>query len=316
MPDKPLHQPHDKLFKTNFRDLPTAIAFFRTCLPRRTLRRLDFSRVALVPGSYVSARLRASESDLLFRVGLKGSPDEVFVYLLFEHQYEEEYWLALRILRYLLDIWDTFRKDHPGVRLLPPVIPLVLAHNRTAWSLPVRFDADQFAIPGEARADLLPYLPAFRFELVQLSGIPFDKITGTPLGVMTLRVFKAQRLGGDYPASKWVWDEPLLARLGTMALEQLVAYIAARPEFDIVDIEAKVAGFESETVRKTVMTIAERYIEKGRLEGIEKGELIGRIHTLQELLGKAMTPRENLLHKSPAALKALLQKLRAEHRAR
>ncbi|MDR1283696.1 MAG: hypothetical protein LBK99_23190 [Opitutaceae bacterium] len=144
------------------------------------------------------------------------------------------------------------------------------------------------------------------------SGIPFDKITGTPLGVMTLRVFKAQRLGGDYPASKWVWDEPLLARLGTMALEQLVAYIAARPEFDIVDIEAKVAGFESETVKKTVMTIAERYIEKGRLEG----ELIGRIHTLQELLGKAMTPRENLLRKSPAALKALLQKLRAEHRAR
>ncbi|EIP96926.1 hypothetical protein OpiT1DRAFT_01353 [Opitutaceae bacterium TAV1] len=319
MPDKPLHQPHDKLFRTSFRDLPTAIAFFRHYLPRRVVRRLDFSRMALVPGSYVTGRLKASESDLLFRAGLKGSEAEAFVYLLFEHQYEEDRWIALRLSRYRQDIWETFLKEHPGAPGLPVIIPVVIAHNKTAWDVRPRFDWRLFDLPAEGKPDLSAYLPAFDFELLQLAQLPFDKIAGTPLGIMTLRVFKAQREGGAFPASEWVWDESLLARIGTMALEQIFSYIVGRPEFDIVDVEAKVSGFESETVKQTAMTMAQRYIEKGKLEGIEEGreegELVGRIHMLQELLGKKITPRKDLIRKSPARLQTLLNRLRSEHRA-
>ncbi|EIP97692.1 hypothetical protein OpiT1DRAFT_02139 [Opitutaceae bacterium TAV1] len=347
------HQPHDKLFKTNFRDIPTAVAFFQNYLPARIVKKLDFSRIKVVPGSHVTGKLKSFESDLLFRVALKGKKDkEALVYLLFEHQYEEDRWIALRLLRYQVSIWETWLKEHPKATRLPVIVPVVLAHNKTPWTLRPRFDSLLFNLPGPDNAnaptraaaiagadaagggtamagntdaadaidDLSDFIPAFTFGLLQLAQIPFDKIMGTPLGILTLRIFKAQRLGGNYPDSPWIWDETLFTDLAPLALEQIFTYMSGRPEFDIVDIQSKVAYFESETVKHTAMTIAQRLRqegrEEGRVEGIERGELLGRIQVLQEILGKKVTPRKNLIGKPLAELNALLERLRSEHRSR
>ncbi|MDR1283375.1 MAG: Rpn family recombination-promoting nuclease/putative transposase [Opitutaceae bacterium] len=340
-----LHQPHDKLFKTNFRDIPTAIAFFRNYLPARIVRRLDFTRIKVVPGSHIDGELKASESDLLFRVGLKNSRKEAMVYLLFEHQYGEDRWIALRLLRYEVSIWETWLKEHRTATRLPVIVPVVLAHNKTPWTIRPHFDSLLFDLPdfdnanaaaaavagntddtdddatgnpNEALDDLTDFIPAFTFRLLQLAQIPFDKIMGTPLGILTLRIFKAQRLGGKYPNSHWIWDEALIADLMPLALEQILTYMAGRHEFDMIDLESNVAHFKSDSVKHITMTIAQRYIQKGRLAGREEGREEGR---LEEQHNAVIGALETRFDRVPEGLQETIQgisdlnHLRQLHRA-
>jgi predicted transposase/invertase (TIGR01784 family) len=50
-------------------------------------------------------------------------------------------------------------------------------------------------------------------------------------------------------------------------------------------------------------------LEKGREEGLEKGELLGRIQVTQRLLRQTVTPREELLRLSPEELATLAQQM-------
>jgi flagellar biosynthesis/type III secretory pathway protein FliH len=67
-------------------------------------------------------------------------------------------------------------------------------------------------------------------------------------------------------------------------------------------------------------TIAEQWIqegiEKGLQEGIEKGELIGRIRTLQEVLGRKVDTPEVLAKLSREDLKEVAAELNAAQRDR
>lgn len=99
MPDDPIHQPHDKLFKQSFGDPVNAAGFLRHHLPSAIAEAIDWERLALQPGSFVDSHFRQHESDLLFSASI--GEGDCLVYLLFEHQVSEEPLIALRLLRYL-----------------------------------------------------------------------------------------------------------------------------------------------------------------------------------------------------------------------
>lgn len=58
-------------------------------------------------------------------------------------------------------------------------------------------------------------------------------------------------------------------------------------------------------------TIAEQWFEEGRVEGRERGELIGQIRTLQTILAREISPREFLLGQSLEKLKQMAHELSA-----
>ena len=51
--ENPLHQPHDKLVKSTFSDPDNARAFLEAHLPRKLTRRVDWSTLTLVSGSFI-----------------------------------------------------------------------------------------------------------------------------------------------------------------------------------------------------------------------------------------------------------------------
>ncbi|MCU0778371.1 MAG: Rpn family recombination-promoting nuclease/putative transposase [Akkermansiaceae bacterium] len=191
MSDETLHQPHDKLFKSAFGDPATAAAFLRWEIPATLSRAIDWDSLRLEPGSFVDSHYRHSESDLLFSAPLGGCG--CFVYLLFEHQCSPDPWIALRLLRYQVRIWEAWRKSHPQQQRLPVILPVVLAQNAELWEFPPRF-ASLLDIPEALAAGLSAHVPDFTFRLVQLAGLEFEAIRGTPAGILTLRVMKAERL--------------------------------------------------------------------------------------------------------------------------
>lgn len=124
MPDNPVPNPHDQLFKETFSRKDTAAAFFQSYLPKAVVSRVDWETLQLQPGQFVDQDLQGRQSDLLYTVELDGN--SVLLYCLFEHQSSPDTWMPLRLLRYILGIWEQARKQNPKAVKLPPVLPIVL----------------------------------------------------------------------------------------------------------------------------------------------------------------------------------------------
>ena len=264
-----MHQPHDKLFKAGFSDPETTARFLRSQLPPALTAAIDWSSLRLEPSSFIDSHFRQSESDLLFHA--RAGEQAIAIYLLFEHQTTEDRYIALRLLRYMVRIWETHLKSDPGV-LLPVIVPVVLAQNARPWAIKPEL-ASLLEIPSALEVTLRPFVPDFAFRLIQLAEIPFEAIAGTPAGIMILRTFKAER-SGDLLADP-VWDESLLDRLPRLIFEMLLGYIL-RADIDKTDFDNKIKLFQKAEIRTTAMSLAEQLRQEGHLAGRQEGRQEGR----------------------------------------
>jgi len=310
MPEDALHHPHDKLFKRTFGDPVNAAGFLRLEIPAVLSSVIDWDRLRLEPGSFVDSHYRHSESDLLFSAPL-GSAD-CFLYLLFEHQLAPDPWIALRLLRYQVRIWESWRKARPNAGHLPVIIPVVLAQNAEVWQISPRF-ASLLDIPESLATDISGFVPDFTFRLVQLADIEFEAIRGTPAGILTLRVMKAERVRKLLDEA--VWDESLLIQVPRETIEALIRYIL-NADVDKAAFDRKVIDISNPEVQSATMTLAQQIHQEGRQEGRQEGLWIGKIVNLQELMGLAPMDPEALSAIPITELRLRFEQLRREYDAR
>ncbi len=260
MAEENLHQPHDKLVKATFSDLQNARAFLEGHLETELSRRIDWSSLRLESGSFVDAELSASASDLLYSVGIEGQT--TYLYILFEHQSGDDPWMALRVLAYMVRIWRGHVQKTDGKGKLPPILPLVLAQDAKPWKSPTRF-GELVSAPEGMGERMREHTPDFAFGLIELFRMPFDKILGTPAGILTLRALKAERESMLLDDS--VWDEALLVQLPADALECLLRYIFDR-EIDKPQFRKKLKEITNPKLNKNVMSLADQLRQEGREE--------------------------------------------------
>ena len=262
LPESPLHQPHDKLVKSTFSDPDNARAFLQAHLPNNLVRRMDWTSLSLLSGSFIDPEFAATSSDLLFTAKIDGHP--VFLYILFEHQNQEDPLIGLRLLTYMVRIWNDYLRNNPGATKLPAILPLVLAQDNKPWKSSTRF-ADLIDIPEGVGEDIKKHIPDFEFQLVELYHMPFDKILGTPMGILTLRALKAEKLQTllDDP----VWDETLLIQLPSASFEMLMRYILDR-DLDKPAFRRKLKTLRNPKLSKNAMSLAEQFRQEGRQEGL------------------------------------------------
>jgi predicted transposase YdaD len=287
--ESPLHQPHDKLVKSTFSDPDNARAFLQAHLPRKLTRRIDWSTLSLASGSFIDPEFAATSSDLLFTAQIDDRP--AFLYILFEHQNQEDPLIALRLLTYMVRIWNDHLRNNPGAAKLPPILPLVLAQDNKPWKSSTRF-ADLIDIPAGAGEELKKHIPDFEFQLVELFRMPFEKILGTPMGILTLRALKAEKLQAllDDP----VWDEALMVQLSPASFEMLMRYILDR-DLDKPAFRKKLKTLHNPKLSKNAMSLAEQFrqegIRKGRQQGRQEGRQEGLIFSKQQDILEALEIR-------------------------
>jgi hypothetical protein len=165
--------PHDAFFKEVFSKPEDAIAFFRSHLPTEVVCSCDWQSLKVLPGSFVKSTLQQAHSDLLFSVQMQPpnndtsesqTPEECFLYLLFEHQSSVAPIMPLRLLSYMVQIFLTHHEQH-GLPL-PPVIGFVLHQGPDKWTVSQQL-SDLFDIPESS--PLCPFLPKFEHGLLDLS---------------------------------------------------------------------------------------------------------------------------------------------------
>ena len=330
MPVDPLHHPHDGLFKLAFSNPLHAAAAFQAYLPAEVTAGLDFSRLTLEPGHFVDDGLRQSESDLLFRLPCHG--EDAFVYLLFEHQSRPDRWLALRLLHYQCRIWEQFRSNNAGAEHLPVIIPVVLAQCDGQWTMEPRFSA-LFHLPEERAAALREHLPDFCFGLIDLAALPWGTLRGTPFGITAMAALKAEREANrrEELLSGRVWDEERLLQSRTEEVIALLHYILSQAGIDKAKARTMLKMLRNTELSHTAMTAYEELIadgieigmergietgmERGIEKGMERGALLGRIQSLEDLLGRVETPPDALAGHSSVELQARYLELKNALRA-
>ena len=286
--------PHDVFFRESFGRREIAQDFLRNHLPAELLQGLDLDSLEISKDSYVSNDLRASYSDLVYRLRAN-DPDQttaLFVYILFEHKSSPEHWVLLQLLRYISLQGEAHRKQHPDARRLPPVYPMVIYHGQRPWQIPSDFHALVDPLPTA----LKPFVPQFRYALHDLSARTDAEIKGD---VLTRLVQLALR---------WIFtDEPLepLTRLIALIhqvrdrdtaleiLESLLRYYVQGTQ-RVAEDDARRLLEQTAPGDPIMQTFIDRYIaqgiEQGLERGLEQGKRQGEAEVLLRLLERKFGP--------------------------
>ncbi|HEX6811363.1 MAG TPA: Rpn family recombination-promoting nuclease/putative transposase, partial [Planctomycetota bacterium] len=124
MPDKPIHNPHDALFRAVFADPQRAAELLRSVLREDVIAATDWSSLERIDASFVDEELRDQQADLLFRAKVNGRT--CYFHILFEHKSGRYRFAVFQLLRYVVRIWEQCRADDPAAEHLPLVLPILV----------------------------------------------------------------------------------------------------------------------------------------------------------------------------------------------
>jgi hypothetical protein len=137
----------------------------RSLLPAEVARRIDWSTLQLLSESFIGPRLGELRADLVFSVKLDGRA--AYFYVLLEHQSTTDRRMPLRMLRYMIQIWDAHLRAHADALLLPSF----------------RRGPPQRRLDGAGC-------------VFELAGLPSDLRASLGAALAELRLFARRRLGG------------------------------------------------------------------------------------------------------------------------
>jgi predicted transposase/invertase (TIGR01784 family) len=292
-------QPHNSLFLKTFSVIEHAAAELRAVLPAELVARIDFSTLALCPGSYIDEALSGSQSDLLFSVQVSGKP--ALLYLLFEHQSSPDKLMALRLLGYIVRILVRHVDEAEAGRdvlPLPVVIPVVLHHGEAGWTATSRLE-DLFDRELVEEAGLSELIPRLSFVLDDLRHVTDEELERRALGLvptLTLWAFRDVRNPVRLKRSLRRWarsiTELYAAPNGWEALATIFRYIAIVADASVApSLVQAMAAAEANVKDAQMTTIAEKWTAEGRAEGEARGRAEGKAEGKADTLRKLLTLR-------------------------
>lgn len=284
MPEK--INPHDRFFKQTFTDVKIAGEFLRHYLPISMAVLLDTERVEVMQTSYVDKKLKEHLSDVLYRVPLNQGGN-VLVYVLIEHKSYTDKWVALQLLRYLVQIWEDFRRNNKDQKL-PFVFPIVFYHGRSGWTVSKKF-SDLFELEGETK-HFSYFLPEFEYHLFDLTKyLDKDLIGYAPLAaaLRLLRDIFRRDLRDKLPATFEILETEELSETDknerTTAMLNYLLYAEKFDEENLGKEFEDVFGAKGEIFMKTIMgTWMKQGLEQGKELGLEEGKELGKEFGLRQ----------------------------------
>lgn len=192
-----LQSPHNRFVLGYFSQPKLARGMLEAQLPAEFLEQLDLGRLTVERSHYVDEQLAEAESDLLFRIP-RSTPtkEDVFVYVLWEHQRQRDSFMAVRMWVYMGMLYrDLLRREgrEVGGQQLPYVYPLVLYQGTKGWKRGLNL-ADLIATDGLPR-EALKWLPQFEVDLIRLDEEsqriePDEPFAALGLGLMQAVMFR------------------------------------------------------------------------------------------------------------------------------
>ncbi|WP_129409786.1 Rpn family recombination-promoting nuclease/putative transposase [Marinitoga lauensis] len=166
---------YDQLFKELFQDKEMIVEFINMFLPILNKYNITSDKITIEKTKFTDLKYGDKESDLLYKINYDGN--EVYVYLLLEHQSTVDYLMQFRILEYMVRIWRNYINDKKESKTkrfkLPPIIPVVLYNGSRRWTAEVWYmeKVENWQLFDQ-------YIPRFKYEVVDLSQIDRKQLIG------------------------------------------------------------------------------------------------------------------------------------------
>lgn len=312
MNDESLPSPHNRFFLQTFSKLELASALLADHLPPATLAKLDLKSLRLTSGSFIDDELHETSSDLLFEVDRVDCDEKVLVYVLTDHKSYQDRMTPFQLLKYMVRIWENRLRDG---KPLCVIIPLVVYHGETRWTTSLTLD-DIIQAPMEFRR----YVPQFALDMLDLSDLSDEQLGKSehlkPI-LLLLKYIRSPTL-----ADRLVDLMRMIADLteqgyGVDFLKTVVIYLATGTtqlnRGDLVDAVHITLKEQGESLMPTIaQQWAEEGRQKGRQEGRQEGKIEGQICLLESLLGKPITPDQELANLPLVELNERLRQLQLE----
>jgi len=268
--DSKIYLSHDGFFRNAF-DQTVAESFIKEYLPPEITKDLDFSTLTISKDTYVDKKLARCYSDVLYQIRFNADP--AYLYFLFEHKSWKPAFPALQLLKNMAHIWETHVENYKGTKKLPVIIPLLIYHGEQKWDVDTSF-ISFFDIPGTLRK----YIPAFNFEVYDVSHMPEEDIRG----VVELRIVLM--------AFRYIFHPEILSQL--KKIFQLFREFEDKNKFNqvlellLVYIGSNVTNVKAEQLRESVSealkeggaimgTVFQELLDRGKEIGVKEGIEIG-----------------------------------------
>ncbi len=282
---------HDALVKKILTNQVVAREFLEYYLPADFKKLIDLAKVRVEKESFVTNDLKRQLSDIVYSIPtIEGK--KAFVYCLIEHQSSSDYWIALRLWQYVLQLCQKHRKDKDK---LPLICPIVIYANEEPYNAPKSF-WELFEKPEQAKI-----LMGNSYLLVDLQQQTNDEIV------------KKKHLGMMEYMLKYIhqrdmlkfWDEFLSQfktvividkELGYIYLQSFLWYtdtkISEEKQQELEQIIAKHLSLEEK--EDIMRTIAQKYIDEGIQHGIIQGIKKGKAEAIKSVAKKMLSEGCNI----------------------
>ena len=264
----------DALFKSVLEDKIAATEFLEAYLPDNVKNMLDLSTISIERESYVEDDLKRRLSDIVYSIKYKDDPKEkAFVFCLAEHQSTPDYWIALRLFKYMLLLCERHKKKKDK---LPLVVPLVLYNGKTEYTAPKSF-WELFYNPDMAKSII-----SDNYQLIDLQSMSDDEIKSKPhLGMFNffMKHIHQQNMLELWQQFLTEFTQSILIdkEQGYIYIKKLLWYTSSKVATEKTDELNKLilSHLPDDEGEKIMRTIADSYIDEGLEKGIEKGMVLG-----------------------------------------
>lgn len=246
-------------------------------------RPLDFEKAERVNRSFVSEELEKLESDVVYKVPFRTGKRAVWVYVLVEHQSKPDPMMGLRLLSYMVELWQNQQREWEddraprSARRLLPIIPVVFYTGAQKWTKP-----PSVAALMDLPIGLTEFVPSFRTLMLKLQERPADGLGRSGLAA-ALRGLQAVRAS----------TEDLAA-----ALSGAVGLLETLPEEDRREWERAlhflymlILKKRPDAERKTLLAAVEDALDPSSREEAEEVKMTGA----QVLMAKARIEKGHAL---------------------
>ena len=167
------HLLYDKSLKELFSRPELVKDFLQRFVDEEFVADVDFSRIEKKNTSYIDKTFKNKYSDLVLKLNMINGKC-AYLYCLFEFQSTVDKLMPMRILSYMLSLYEDLikQKEISSDEQLPPVFPLVLYTGTQNYTASTKIE-DLIAVPYKR---LQKYVPSFEHYLVTVRSKPREEL--------------------------------------------------------------------------------------------------------------------------------------------
>jgi len=282
-----MHKIHDYGYKYLFSHAGFVRQLMENFVPLAFVKDLDFNRMEKINASFIRKNFKNKESDVIWKVHYQNK--EIYLYILLEFQSTVDHWMALRMLSYIIDLYEDLikksdLKKHKRTLKLPIVFPIMIYNGKNVWNAKTEI-RDLIEI---SQKDMVKYIPSFEYFTVLIN--QFSKRSLYRLNNLLSGVFLVESISSDTEFKEHMQKiiDLLKKELDPQLKEGFINWIKRLEELGKRELEIPIQKIIKNQKEGTKMfkdfieKVEERGIKKGLQQGVQQGVQQGMQQGLQQ----------------------------------